>query len=269
MKSVLKGILSLITVGCILAILGAGALIGSCWISYQEGNHVYQEVEHLALRSDLSDIGETSPTADAVINFDTLAQTNPDLVGWIFIPDTRINYPIVKRQNDNEYYLNHLFDGTSNKAGCIFLDTRCNLGDTHAIIHGHNMANGSMFRDLTLFKNKQFFQEHPYCLILTPKQNYVVELFAGSVVRIDSPVWKLDFSGNSDRQQWLSDCWNAASVSRPVTLNAEDKIVTLSTCTYEYKQARWILQGRLLSTESVQREIPEALLSSLNSIVQE
>ena len=198
-----------------------------------------------------------------------LAQTNPDLVGWLYIPDTRSNYPIEKRENDNEYYLNHLFDGTPNKSGCIFLDTRCNLGDSHCLIHGHNMGNGTMFRDLTLFKNRQFFQEHPYCLILTPAQNYVLEIFAGSVVRIDSPVWKLEFSGNSDRQHWLSDCWNAASVSRPVTLNAEDKIVTLSTCTYEHKQARWILQGRLLSKDSEHREISEALLSSLNSIVQE
>lgn len=120
-----------------------------------------------------------------------------------------------------------------------------------------------MFRDLTFFKNKQFFQEHPYCLILTPEHNYVLELFAGSVVRIDSPVWKLDFSGNSDRQQWLSDCWNATSVSRSITINPEDRIVTLSTCTYEYKQARWILQGRLLSTAGEHSDIYESLLSSL------
>ncbi len=94
----------------------------------------------------------------------------------------------MKLQNDNEHYLNHLFNGTSNKAGCIFMGNRCNLGDSHCLIHGHNMANGTMFRDLMLFKNSQFFLEHPYCLILTPEQNYVLEFFARSLVRIDSPV---------------------------------------------------------------------------------
>ena len=195
-----------------------------------------------------------------------LAQTNPDLVGWLYISDTRSNYPIVKRENDNEYYLNHLFDGTPNKSGCLFLDTRCNLGDSHCLIHGHNMGNGSMFRDLTLFKNKQFLQEHPYALVLTPDQNYVIEFFAGSVVRIDSPVWQLQFFGSSDRQQWLSDCWNAASVSRPVTLNAEDKIVTLSTCTYEYNQARWIHQSRILSVDEVYPDIYNDLVEEIRNL---
>lgn len=120
-----------------------------------------------------------------------------------------------------------------------------------------------MFRDLTLFKNKQFFQDHPYCLLLTPEQNYVVELFAGSVVRIDSLVCKLQFSGSSDRQQWLSDCWNAASVSRPVTLNPKDKIITLSTCTYEYSQARWILQGRVLSTGKAHSDTYKDLIEKM------
>lgn len=243
MKSVLKGILSLITVGCILAILGAGALIGSYWISYHEGDQVYREIEYLALGT-IPDGTENDITgSDPIVDFNALSKANPDLVGWIYIPDTRINYPIVKRENDNEYYLNHLFDGTPNKAGCIFLDTRCNLGDSHCLIHGHNMGNGTMFRDLTLFKNKQFLQEHPYALVLTPDQNYVIEFFAGSVVRIDSPVWQLQFSGSSDRQQWLSDCWNAASVSRNMQISPDDHIITLSTCSYEFKQARWILQG--------------------------
>ncbi len=268
MKSVLKGILSLITVGCILAILGAGALIGSYWISYHEGDQVYREIEDLALGTVPDGAENNSIGSETVIDFDALSKANPDLVGWIYIPDTRINYPIVKRESDNDYYLSHLFDGTSNKAGCIFLDTRCNLGDSHCLIHGHNMGNGTMFRDLTLFKNKQFLQEHPYALVLTPDQNYVIEFFAGSVVRIDSPVWQLQFSSSSDRQQWLSDCWNAASVSRPVTLNAEDKIVTLSTCTYEYKQARWILQGRLLSLADEHTEMHEMLLRDLLSTME-
>lgn len=269
MKSVLKCILSLVMLGCILAILGASIIIGNYFHSYQEGDKVYQEIEKIALHADMTEPNGKPLSTDSVIDFAALAQTNPDIVGWLFVPDTRINYPIVKREDDNEYYLSHLFDGTANKTGSIFLDARSEIGDAHCLIHGHNMVNGGMFRDLMLFKNRQFFQEHPYCLILTPEQNYVVEFFAGSVVRIDSPVWQLQFSDSSDRQQWLSHCWNAASVNRPVTLNSADKIVTLSTCTYEYPQARWIVQGRLLSAFCVHNEIFETLLSSLKTTLHE
>ena len=107
------------------------------------------------------------------------------------------------------------------------------------------MANGSMFRDLNLFKNHKFFQEHPCYYIFTPEKTYTVEIFAGSILRIDSPVWQLDFSNTADQMDWLSDCRSAASVSRALTLTPEDTVITLSTCSYEYTQARWIVQGCL------------------------
>ena len=247
MKFSTKLIITLILSICIAAIIGAGAFIGNYCYSYYQSDCVYDDLQDLAIgipKEDLLDSFPENPSASVpIINFDSLKAINPDIVGWIYVPDTRINYPIVKRLNDNDYYLSHLFDGTVNKSGSIFLDTRCNFEDQHILVHGHNMGNGSMFRDLELFKNRQFFQDHPYFFLFTPGQNFIVELFAGSIVRIDSPVWQLNFSGPSDIQDWLLDCRMAASVSRNLDVNPDSHVVTLSTCTYEYKQARWILQG--------------------------
>lgn len=233
----------------ILAIVGAGVIMGSYFLEYRAGSESYIQLSEFVQREesqeDKDDDQEEEQSVLYRIDFDALKKINSDIVAWIIVPDTNISYPVVKRDQDNSFYLTHLFDKSENKAGCIFLDTRCDLGDTHAIIHGHNMGDGSMFRDLNLFKNRDFFQQHPYYYILTPEENYKVEIFAGSVVRIDYPVWQLNFSSPSDIQNWQAECRSSASVSRDMKITPEDKIITLSTCSYEYTQARWIVQGRL------------------------
>lgn len=234
---------------CVAAILGACTLIGSYCLSYCQGSQVYKNIQKLAaMPPEVAD--ETNPVEDApkpypAIDFEALEKINPDVVGWIYIPDTRINYPIVKRCNDNDYYLSRLFDGNVNKSGSIFLDTRCSLEDQHILIHGHNMGDGSMFRDLNQFRSRKFLDSHPSFWILTPEKAYEVQILSGSIVGLDSPVWQLDFPTVGSKQAWLSDCYDAAYIRTPVQASASDQIVTLSTCSYEFDQARWILQGIL------------------------
>ena len=252
MKLLQKTIITILSAVCILVILVSGAVILAFLHEYRTESRVYASLEeNIQMPTIAQDDDTEGDSTLPSIDFDALKAINPDIVGWILIPDTRINYPIVKRENDNSYYLNHLFDGTENRAGCIFLDTRCSFGDPHVLIHGHNMANGSMFRDLNLFKNQQFFQEHPYYYLFTEEDTYVVEVFAGSILQIGSPVWQLSFSNTVNREQWLSECWRAVSIRRSLALAPEDTIITLSTCTYEYKQARWVIQGRIQRAENL------------------
>ena len=268
MNTFRKFAVTLILMSCSLAIIGAALLIAYFGIDYYLGTKTYSDLQHYiefdAVSSVENGLLSEQQAQVPIVDFEALAQINPDVVGWIFIPDTRVNYPIVKRANDNDYYLSHIFDGSQNKTGSIFLDTRNSFGDSHVLIHGHNMGNGAMFRDLELFKNRQFFQDHPYFFLFTPDQNFIVELFAGSIVRIDSPVWQLDFSGPTDIQEWLLHCRMAASVSRNLTVTPDNHVITLSTCTYEYKQARWILQGVISPMDEADSELIETLLSQFS-----
>ena len=270
MKSLTRITVTLLISICIAAILGAGAFIACYCFSYYQGSYIYENLQELAIEPQSDELLGSPPddsfTSNPVIDFDSLHTINPDIVGWIYVPDTRINYPIVKRLNDNDYYLSHLFDGTVNKSGSIFLDTRCCLDDQHILIHGHNMGNGSMFRDLELFKNKEFFLAHPYYLIFTPDVTYVVEIFAGSVNRIDSSIWKINFQNMTDYNNWLTTCSERAAVDRPLQISSPTQVISLSTCSYEYSQARWLLQGIPRNANEVSSDIYQELLHSFLSI---
>ena len=242
---------------CMILILAAACLIAAYCYSYRQSDLFYEDIQSQGIvSSELPEenVPSVSPeTPYPAVDFAALRQINPDLVGWISIPDTRINYPIVKRENDNKYYLSHLFDGTVNRSGCIFVDARCSLESEHILIHGHNMANGSMFRDLRQFRSRDFLDSHPFFWILTPEKAYQVQIFACGVVGLDSPVWQLDFPTSGAKLTWLTSCQNVAWLRTDIMPAADDRIVTLSTCSYEFDQARWIVQGVLTEfTESPQ-----------------
>lgn len=204
------------------------------------------QVNHQALPPQPSDDNH-SVTPYPVVDWEGLRKINPDIVGWILVPGTRISYPIAGPLTDNNFYLNHLFDGRWNPAGAIFLDARCHseFMDANSIIYGHHMSDGTMFNDLVLFKKQSFLDEHPTGYLLTPKKNYTIDFFVGSIVTVDSPIWQLRFDTNADFTAWLNLCRDTAKVRLPVPVEPGDHVLTLSTCTYEKKQARWILQGVL------------------------
>lgn len=177
------------------------------------------------------------------VDFEQLRQINADIVAWIYIEGTNINYPVVQGE-DNSYYLNHLFDGTYNRAGCIFLDQYCasDFSDQHSIIYGHNMNDKAMFASLTGYKKQEFYDAHPIVLLLTPTRNYKIRLFSGYVSDSASSAWKRSFSGDGFAR-WLSEVISKSAFVSGYTPTEEDRIVTLSTCTYEFDSARFVLHG--------------------------
>lgn len=136
-RSIIPILLIIIGIGLIVA---AAAIFINAQIGYKQASESYQKIEE-----------QYAPAKDAsgvpVIDFNALAQTNPEVVGWIYAPGTNINYPVVQA-TDNSKYLNTLFDGTSNASGAIFLDYEDNapgMVDQQTTIYGHHMNDGSMF----------------------------------------------------------------------------------------------------------------------------
>lgn len=189
---------------------------------------------------------EPDDTVWPVVDFDALLAINPDVVAWIYIEGTNINYPVVQG-DDNSYYLSRLVNGTYNGAGTIFMDYRNerDLSDRNTVLYGHHMKNGSMFQQITKYKDQAFYDEHPICLIMTPDGNYKLEFFAGYVTNMNTQAWKMEFESDEEYAQWLENACNQSAFVSSVNPTAQDKVMTLSTCTYEYSDARFVLVGIL------------------------
>ena len=178
----------------------------------------------------------------------SLNSAYPNAIGWLYIPNTRISYPVMQGE-DNEYYLHHDFDGSRLKAGSVFLDCRCENRFINPvnILYGHNMKNGSMFAQVTSYTTESFIEAHRYGWLSTPEKVYRLDFFACSIVRSDDRL----YNGDSPISEWIPHIYDSAVISREMSYSGNDRFISLSTCSYEFENARTVLTGRLVSTEEV------------------
>jgi sortase B len=181
--------------------------------------------------------------------FSTLLAQNPDTIGWITIADTPIDYPVVQ-SDDNEHYLHISFDGNESKAGTLFLDYRCEITSEfppHFIIYGHHMKNGSMFKALMRFKEKDFFSSHRTFRFDTLYEDMEWEIFSAYVTEAVDPYIRTRFDSDEEWLAFLNDRHaRSMHVTPDITLSQDDIVLTLSTCTYEFKDARFVVHARLV-----------------------
>ena len=191
---------------------------------------------------------ETLPVerAPIAVDFETLAEQNPDIIGWIYLENTCIHYPIMQSK-DNDYYLHRLFDKSWSWPGTPFADYRLkgDFTDFQTIVYGHNMKNGTMFQQITEYKQQDFYDRHPTALLMTPEGNYQIEWIAGYVTDLNSDAWKIEFASDEEFSLWLENAMTRSTFLSTTEPDARDKLITLSTCSYEYADARYVLVGIL------------------------
>ena len=164
--------------------------------------------------------------------FAALKETNSDVIGWITVPGTLIDYPIVQTDN-NDYYLDHSITGTYLNSGTIFADYR-NSGDftdRNTVIYGHNMSSGSMFANLSKFKGSGFFKRTPYIYIHTENGIYVYRVFSVYETNKYNPYIRVSFSSDNDFIEWAKSRQSSSLRSVSYKFDGDEKIITLSTCT--------------------------------------
>lgn len=195
--------------------------------------------------ADGNDTQENVPSFPEV-DFDGLRSINEQVVGWICDDTSAINYPIAQAK-DNSYYLHHLFNGESNRDGCIFLDcqNQSDFSDSHCIIYGHYMKSGAMFATLANYKSQEYYEEHPQMFLLTPNGNYTIEIFAGYVANVQDDAWVTGFASEADYENWIASSISKSLISSHIRPTTSDHILTLSTCSYEFADARFVLLGVL------------------------
>jgi len=175
-----------------------------------------------------------------------LRAKHPDAVGWLCIPGTRVDYPFVQAQ-DNSYYLRRDLNGEPAQAGTIFMDYRCDpgFGGLSTILYGHHMRSGSMFRDVSRFGGAEFFEQHKTGEIILLDRNITLEFFACAVVKADDRVIYSQPRTGEEQDALLLALKAQAKQSRDIGVTAADRIVLLSTCSYQFDGARTVLAGRV------------------------
>lgn len=227
-----------------LVILTGGAIYFGKEIYRDAAPLIASESYYKSLREDIYNRKETGETAQ-IPDLMKLKRLNGDGAAWLTSPGTTIDYPVVQGK-DNDYYLNHLSDGSPNDIGAIFLDYRNKPDFTEeiSIIYGHHITLGRMFSPLSSYKEQRYYDEHPRMILYTSEKTYEVELFAGNILS-GREGFPLSFGSRREKKEWIQDIIRKSTFQSGITPEKDDRILILCTCSYEFSNARYAVFGKL------------------------
>ncbi len=176
-----------------------------------------------------------------------VSRYSSDLIGWIYIADSDINYPIVQGK-DNQYYLHHAPDGRNNQSGSIFLSYQCtpDFSDALNILYGHDMKYG-MFGDIRNFRQREQFDKHHYGWLFTKEDLYRIDFYALSIVNAYDEIYDIP----SDSSKWQETLKASSIYYVEPNLKSDDSVVALSTCAYDFENARALFAGKLIWKQKI------------------
>lgn len=182
--------------------------------------------------------------------YEVLHEGNEDFAGWLTIEGTNIDYPVMWRNGDNQYYLEHNYDGMEDANGLLVLDYRCDIenSNTNYLIHGHNMKSGMMFGALRQYKNEEFFEQHRYIsfdTIYEIGEYEVIAVFVSQVMESEEEAFKyyecLEFRDIQEYQTFLDNIRNMSLYETGVESQYGDTFIMLSTCDYSKENGRLVV----------------------------
>lgn len=231
----------------IAALIGLGAIA----FQYISQQRAYDDLEQYASISDAENVS----LADLTVDWDALRAVNPDIVAWIYIPDSPVNYPVVQGQ-DNQEYLHKAFDGSTGwlaSAGTIFLDSNnaSDFSDRNSALYGHHMNDGSMFASLSDWQNNDEFNSHRDIYLLTPQGNYRLKTFAMVKTTGTDALVQTTFSSEESYRSYIQDKLDRSVVTQEGdVLGASDitQSMLFSTCEYSQADGRAVLFAAVVET---------------------
>ena len=230
-------LVSLLAAGLILLMLLYGGY--SLWDTAMVFNGAF-------LSSDLLQFKPAAGDPDSNPTLAELQAINPDVLGWLTIDDTHIDYPVVIGETDMEYVNKDVY-GDFALSGSIFLDSdnARDLSDAYTLVYGHHMDNGAMFGDVVEFVNTDYFESHQTGTLYLPDATYSIEIFACvQVDAFDSMIYD-PLAQNGDVSELLHYVDEIAVQSRYIGVQPTDKVIGLSTCAEAETNGRVVIFGRL------------------------
>ena len=259
-KSNNKNIFKILTAVFVIAFLVVvGMMIRNWWVEKE----AQKQFEALNNQSAVEEV-ETEPSdilaelgimvPDKNLDWDELKETNEHIYAWIYIPNTKVDYPVLQHPTDDSYYLDYNLDGSKGLPGCIYSEHRYNtkeFTDFNTLLYGHNMKNGTMFRTLHNFEDREFFEENRYIYIYTPETVYVYDIFAAYANEAKHILVVYDNETEAGRSVYLDDLFGIRSMSAHfrdgVEVTTDSNILTLVTCIANSPNERYFVQGVLLN----------------------
>ena len=239
-----NGALNVITVCLIGIILVSGYKIGKTMWEYQVAKSAYTNISEKTAKVDPKQF-------TGVVDWKALKKVNPDVQGWLYQKGTVINYPVVQG-TDNDTYLHTRFDKQWSGGGTLFVDCRMekDFKGFNSIIYGHHMKDGSMFRSIRGYtKEDGYYDKHKTLELATPHGNYHLVVFSAFITKAtDEDTYKMTY-GEAEKQAYIDRAWERSElpiIRDSVDVTKNDRLVTLSTCAYDYEEARYIVMCKMV-----------------------
>ena len=200
----------------------------------------------------LTDEHGNEVTYEILDKYKTLYNLNKDLIGWVKIDDTIIDYPVMQAE-DNSYYLTHNFDRKEEKAGALFLDCNCDItrGNDNYIIYGHHLTSGRMFSKLGEYESERYYEKHPYIQFDTIYEEgtyQVMYAFRSRVYDADEVRFKyyqfIDAQSEEEFNSYMREMARESFYDTGVTATYGDRLLTLSTCDYQEQNGRFVVVAK-------------------------
>lgn len=186
--------------------------------------------------------------------FESLLKINKDIKAWIFLSGTPIDYPVLYSEDGSNFYLNHNYKKEETRYGSIFIDPTCKntVNAKNIVVHGHHMKDGQMFAALVKFSDVDFYKKNPVIEFDTPSEESVwkiVAVFKTNTLEKHGKLFNYiisEFNTTSDFLDFVKNIKIRSVIDIPVDINKDDRLLTLSTCSYEFEEFRTVVVARKL-----------------------
>lgn len=241
-------------VSSLVLVMSIGILVKILVIDSYISQKAASEIQELYHHQQDSENNNDSEKAEEDSKFSELSKINSEICGWITVPGTRIDYPVLQgNKNKTHFYLDHNYKREKSKYGSIFLDPICQLSENpkNCVIYGHHMADGQMFADLMKFSSLDFYKQNPLISFETIKDRNakwkIFSVFKTNTLASQGKIFYYvvsDFADNNSFLDYVSQIRKRSLLDIPVDVNENDKLITLSTCSYEFQDFRTVVVAR-------------------------
>lgn len=233
-------------------------LIGTIYLGYHLYHNYknYKDYTHILEKIIVDDTQITEEKTERMLKIEELRKQNSEVIGWLEISGTKINYPVTQGL-DNDFYLSHNYKKEKSTVGSLFLDKDYdwNHGSTNYLIYGHRTKQGLMFEDLIKYAKEEFYQEHKTIRFTTINDDCEYEILAVFYSRVyyqsEKNVFRYYYFVNAKNEKEYDDFINNAKKNSiyetGVTANYGDQLLTLSTCEYSQKNGRFVVVAKKVS----------------------